>query len=93
VISQDRHDEAMKVLIRLHRNKEDPDNTFAHLEYLQIKEQRDEAGQNEVTWSQMITVSSYRKRTAVAVFVMFASQLTATLVVSGTCSRSRHSCD
>ncbi len=83
VISQDRHDDAMRVLTRLHRSKGDPDNTFAHKEYLQIKEQHDEDEVNQVTWAQMFTVPSYRKRTVVAAFVMFASQLTATLVVSG----------
>lgn len=73
----------MRVLTRLHRNKDDPDNTFARREYLQIKEQHDEDERSKVTWVQMVTVPSYRKRTAVATFIMFASQLTATLVVSG----------
>jgi hypothetical protein len=73
----------MRVLTRLHRNKDDPDNTFAHLEYLQIKEQHDEDEVSKVTWTQMVTIPSYRKRTIVAAFIMFASQLTGTLVVSG----------
>ena len=73
----------MRVLTRLHRNKDDPDNTFAHREYLQIKEQHDEDEGNKVTWKDMFIIPSYRKRTLVAAFIMFASQLTATLVVSG----------
>lgn len=83
MVGQDRPDDAIRVLIRLHRNKDDPDHTFAHREYLQIKEQHDEDESNRVTWTQMVTVPSYRRRTAIAVFVMFASQFTGTLVVSG----------
>ena len=83
VIGQGRLDDAIKVLNRLHHSKLDPDNAFAHREYLQIKEQHDEDEDNRVTWTQMVTVPSYRKRTMIAAFVMFASQLTATLVVSG----------
>jgi hypothetical protein len=76
----------MRVLTRLHRSRADPDNAFAHREYLQIKEQHMDDEMNKVTWAQMITVPSYRKRTMVAAFVMFSSQLTATLVVSGMCA-------
>lgn len=83
MINKDRHDDALKSLVRLHRSKADPDNVFAHREYLQIKEQHDEDERNQVTWSQMWTVPSYRRRSAVGFFIMFASQLTATLLVSG----------
>ncbi|KAK6373981.1 hypothetical protein LTS17_007951 [Exophiala oligosperma] len=82
LINKDRHDDALKSLVRLHRSKADPDNVFAHREYLQIKEQHDEDERNQVTWSQMWTVPSYRRRSAVGFFIMFASQLTATLLVS-----------
>ncbi|KAK5032811.1 hypothetical protein LTS07_004221 [Exophiala sideris] len=83
LINQDRHDDALRVLNRLHRNKDDPGNTFAHKEYLQIKEQHDEDERNKVTWAQMWLVRSYRRRSAAAFFIMFGSQMTATLLVSG----------
>lgn len=82
MINRDRHDEALRVLTRLHRNKEDPDNLFAHREYLQIREQHDEDEQNKATWAQIWTVPSYRRRQLVGIFIMFGSQLTATLIVS-----------
>jgi hypothetical protein len=86
VVGQDRHDDAMRVLTRLHCSKTDLDNIFAHREYLQIREQHMDDELNKVTWIQMVTIPSYRKRTLVAAFIMFSSQFTATLVVSGTCT-------
>ncbi|KIX00278.1 uncharacterized protein Z518_10417 [Rhinocladiella mackenziei CBS 650.93] len=82
LINQDRHDDALRVLTRLHHGKNGSDNTFAHREYLQIREQHDEDERNKVTWAQMWTVPSYRRRTVVGFFIMFASQMTATLIVS-----------
>jgi hypothetical protein len=73
----------LRAMIRLHRHKTDPDNVFARREFLQIREQHDEDEKTKVTWVQMWTVPSYRKRSLVAAFIMFSSQLTATLVVSG----------
>lgn len=83
MINKDRHDEAMQSLIRYHRSKDDPDNTLALAEYRQIKAQHEEDEKEKVTWKQMFTVPTYRRRAGVAAFVMIGSQMTATLLVSG----------
>jgi hypothetical protein len=83
VINKNRHEEAVKSLIRYHRSKGDPANTLALAEYDQIKAQHEEDEKNKVTWKQMLTVPTYRRRVGVAAFVMVGSQMTATLLVSG----------
>lgn len=83
MINHDRHEEAIKSLIRYHRNKDDPDNILAFAEYRQIKGQHEEDEKEKVTWKQMFTVPTYRRRAGVATFVMVGSQMTATLLVSG----------
>ena len=83
VINKDRHEDAMKSLIRYHRSADDPDNTLAMAEYHQIKSQHEEEEREKVTWKQMFTVPTYRRRAGVAAFVMIGSQMTATLLVSG----------
>jgi hypothetical protein len=82
VVSKERHDQALQVLSRLHRDKRDPDHVFAHQEYCQIKEQHDEDESNKATWKQMWTVKSYRRRGFLSFFVMFGSQMTAILIAS-----------
>ena len=77
-----RNEEAVRVLERLHRDGSDPEHHFAHREYAQIKEQHEEDEKNKVTWKQMWTVPSYRRRTALAAFIMFGSQMTITLITA-----------
>jgi hypothetical protein len=89
VINKDRHEDAIKSLIRYHRNKDDPDNLLALSEYGQIKAQHDEDEKNKVTWKDMFTVPTYRRRAGVAAFVMIGSQMAATLLVSGMSSSPR----
>jgi hypothetical protein len=83
VINKDRHEEAVKSLIRYHRSKTDPDNVLALAEYRQIRAQHEEDEKENVTWKQMFIVPSYRRRVGVAAFVMIGSQMAATLLVSG----------
>jgi hypothetical protein len=73
----------VKSLIRYHRSKHDTDNELALAEYRQIKAQHDEDEKEKVTWKQMFTTSTYRRRAGVAAFVMIGSQMAATLLVSG----------
>ncbi|KPI40972.1 High-affinity glucose transporter [Cyphellophora attinorum] len=80
LINKDRHEDAIKSLIRYHRNKDDPDNLLALSEYGQIKAQHDEDEKNKVTWKDMFTVPTYRRRAGVAAFVMIGSQMAATLL-------------
>lgn len=82
MLNKDRHDQALKVLMRLHHHASDPDHTFAHQEYRQIKEQHEEDEKNKATWAQMWTVKSYRRRSLLSFFVMFGSQMTSILIAS-----------
>lgn len=82
VMLKDRYEEALSILERLHRDSGDPNHQFARREYAQIKEQHDEDEKNKVTWKQMWIVPSYRRRTALAVFIMFGSQMTITLITA-----------
>lgn len=82
MVNKERYNEALQVLSRLHRNKNDPDHAFAHQEYRQIREQHEEAEKSKATWTQMWTVKSYRRRSLLSFFVMFGSQMTAILIAS-----------
>jgi hypothetical protein len=53
VVNQDRFDDAVQVLKRLHRHKKDPDSILAHREYLQIMEQHVEEKENKAAWGDM----------------------------------------
>jgi hypothetical protein len=68
----------------LHRDVDDPDNSFAYREYTQIRQQYDIDKQNEVSWKEMFVKPSYRKRIIIGFTVMFASQTTGTTVISST---------
>lgn len=83
VVNRNRLDEALKSLIRFHRNRDDPDNIYIHREFLQIKAQHDEDEENQVTWLQMFTVPSYRKRALLGFFICGGSMFTATMLLSG----------
>jgi len=82
VISKDRDEEAIKIVNKLHRDEDDPENTFANREYMQIRMQYDLDKQNEVSWKEMFVKPSYRKRVIIGFTVMFASQTTGTTVIS-----------
>ncbi|KAI1617377.1 general substrate transporter [Exophiala viscosa] len=82
LVNKGRHDQALQVLLRLHRDHNDPDHIFAHQEYRQIQEQHEEDENNKATWSQMWTVTSYRRRCFLSILVMFGSQMTAILIAS-----------
>lgn len=83
VVNRNRMDEALQSLIRFHRTRDDPDNIYSHQEFLQIKAQHDEDEENQVTWLQMFTVPSYRKRALLGFFICGGSMFTATMLLSG----------
>jgi hypothetical protein len=87
VVNKERHEDALRVLSKLHVDKNDPDRTFAFQEYRQIKEQHEEDEKNKITWAQMWTVKSYRRRSFLGFFVMFGSQMTAILIAASTIPR------
>jgi hypothetical protein len=82
LISRQRQEEALTVIQKLHRDKDDPDNTFAIREFEQIKQQYMIDRENEVSWLNMFTKKSYRKRLIIGFIVMFASQTTGTTVIN-----------
>ncbi|KAJ9613070.1 hypothetical protein H2200_003011 [Cladophialophora chaetospira] len=82
VISQERSDEALKIVQRLHRDETDPNDVFAFREYQQMKQQFEIDKNNEVSWGEMFAKSSYRKRLIIGAIVMFGSQTTGTTVIA-----------
>ncbi|KAK4940654.1 hypothetical protein LTR10_019284 [Elasticomyces elasticus] len=82
LISKDRSDDAMKVIRRLHQSRGVDDDAFVQREFLQIQEQHRIAQSKQVSWKEMLTVPSYRKRLLIGIFIMFCSQFTATMIVA-----------
>lgn len=83
VLFQDRHDEAWKIVARLHRRANDPDQTFAREEFYQMRRQVDAdklmtANEGMTT---LFTKPSYRKRMFCAFMMMYAAQCTGNLVI------------
>ncbi|KIV79067.1 hypothetical protein PV11_06654 [Exophiala sideris] len=71
-----KNDEALKIIKRLHRDLDDPDNTAAHAEFMQIRAQVEKDKEQKSGYILMFTKPSWRKRSLLAVFMMFASQAT-----------------
>ena len=82
MISQERPDEALSIILRLHKDDNDPENLFAFREFEQIKQQYNIDKENEVSWKEMFMKKSYRKRLIIGFIVMFASQTTGTTVIN-----------
>ena len=74
----------MKIVERLHRDETDPGDAFAYREFRQIEQQYHIDKENEVSWKEMFSKPSYRKRLAIGFMVMFASQTTGTTVINST---------
>lgn len=85
MISRQRQDEALKIILRLHKDDKDPENLFAYREFEQIKQQYMIDKENEVSWKEMFVKPSYRKRLIIGFIVMFASQTTGTTVINSKC--------
>ena len=82
MISKGRHDDALRIVQKLHHDKRDPSDAFAYNEFMQIKQQYEIDKANRVTWKEMFTRPSYRKRLIIGFMVMFASQTTGTTVIN-----------
>lgn len=91
LIMQDRIDEALAVIKRLHRTKEDANDTLAASEFRQMKSQvelhrRAPASSSSTSGSssafQLLKTPSNRKRAIIAFFVMFNNQFTGILVLN-----------
>ncbi|KAL2842007.1 general substrate transporter [Aspergillus pseudoustus] len=87
LVMQDRFDEALAVIKRLHRTKEDANNILATSEFHQIKSQvelsrHQAANSNSSSLLRLLSTPSTRKRAIIAFFVMFNNQFTGILVLN-----------
>ena len=71
-----RHDAAREVIERLHRDPNDPTNAAAHAEFLQIRAQVEHDKEQKSGYIRMFTKPSWRRRSLLVLFIMFASQST-----------------
>jgi sugar porter (SP) family MFS transporter len=81
LISQDRRDEALAIVQRLHADK-NGDNSFALREFKQIESQFEIDNAKHVSYKDMLIKRSYRKRAIIGFAVMFAPQTTGTTVIN-----------
>lgn len=83
-MQRDDHQKALEVLIRLHRDPIDPNNTFAHQE-LQMIEDRCRIEKDIINvdgrW-RLFTIKSNRKRLILATMVMVGGQNIGPLVIN-----------
>lgn len=82
VISRDRSEEALVIVRKLHRDPNDPDDTYAFREFQQIRQQYEIDRQNAVSWAQIFARPSYRKRMIIGFIVLFGAQTTGTTVIA-----------
>jgi sugar porter (SP) family MFS transporter len=87
LLAKGREEEAWETIRRLHANKSDPEDTYAHGEFRQMKEQISfEREHNAVgTFAQAklaFSKKSYRKRLALGFLVQAGNQFTGALVVN-----------
>ncbi|OAL40692.1 hypothetical protein AYO20_00428 [Fonsecaea nubica] len=71
-----RHEEALQVIQRLHRDPDDPTNSSAQAEFIQIRAQVEKDKEQKSGYVRMFTKPSWRKRSLLVLFIMFASQAT-----------------
>ncbi|KAK4962430.1 hypothetical protein LTR10_000056 [Elasticomyces elasticus] len=73
---------AEAVLVRIHQDVSDVDNTFATLEFRQIESQLAFEKTLPSSWKSIFTVPQYRKRAWMGMLTLFAGQFTGTLVIN-----------
>jgi len=77
----DRKDEAWEVLRKLHYDASDPDESAAHAEFQQIVLQVDYDKKQSVSYLKMFQKPSWRHRSLLAIFLLFATQSTGILAI------------
>ncbi|KAI1845521.1 hypothetical protein JX266_008379 [Neoarthrinium moseri] len=82
LVSQDRVDEAAKILKNLHQNDSDPDGDFAHHELLQIQQRFEEARHLPSGYRHILATRSHRKRALCTILVWVTGMSTGVLVIS-----------
>ncbi|KIW67196.1 hypothetical protein, variant [Phialophora macrospora] len=76
------HETALQVIRRLHRDSTDPEDSAAQAEFMQIQAQVEKDKEQKSGYIQMFTKPSWRKRSLLVLFIMYAS-LTCTVMVNG----------
>lgn len=82
LVENNHHKAASDVLHRIHKDPNDPQNTFALREYQQIQAQIAFEDRLPSSWLSIITVPHYRKRAWIGMLTLFAGQFTGTLVIN-----------
>ncbi|KAH8587766.1 general substrate transporter [Bisporella sp. PMI_857] len=82
LILQDRPEEGLKTLQKLHQSSEDPDGTYAREEYLQIRRQTELDKKNQQSFWEMLKLPHNRKRFFTGIFVQCLCQSTGILVIN-----------
>jgi len=77
-----RNDEALRIIKKIHHDPNDPHDSAAHAEYVQIMKQVDFDKQQNSSYLQMFKKPSWRKRSLIALFLMFATQSTGCLGIT-----------
>lgn len=78
-----RNDEALQIIKRIHHDPNDPTDAAAHAEYIQIIKQIEMDNGQDVGYVAMFRKPSWRKRSLIAIFLMFATQSTGALGITG----------
>ncbi len=74
LVWNNRSSEAWEVIQKVHHDPAEPRNTAAHAEFIQIERQVEADKQTKATYLRMFTVPSWRKRTLLAMLVIFSVQ-------------------
>jgi hypothetical protein len=77
-----RYDEAWKTIRRLHYEPSDPTDSSARAEFIQIVKQVESEKELNASMLQMFIRPSWRKRSIIAIFLLFASQSTGILGIT-----------
>jgi hypothetical protein len=83
-MQQGRDADAERVLIRLHQDASDPDNTVAAAEFYQIRKQIEIDRTLGNSWLHIIRKPSYRKRALLAIGTCGIVQCSGVLVINST---------
>ena len=84
LLQQNRSDEALATLVRLHRSKDDPDAKAAHREFFQMRKQLEleRSLKADVGHFEVFRTPSNRKRALFALGLLFGNMFTGILVVT-----------
>lgn len=75
-------EKAWEIMLSLHSNSKDPDQSFARSEFYQIQKQIELDRTLANSWIHMVRKPSYRKRALIAIGYAFFGQSTAVLVIN-----------